>query len=388
MTTSQPAQKHEPLSLFTKDSLMSFISGGTAGAASRTVVSPLERLKIIQQVQGASGSSGQYNGVWRSLVRMWKEEGFKGYMRGNGVNCLRIVPYSAVQFTTYEQVKKWITHHGFELNTPTRLAAGATAGIVSVTATYPLDLVRARLSVASASFERLHNSQTAKLAAASASASSTTTSAASGATATAPSASTIAATSTVNPLRTNVVSGSVSAAAKSIHTSISAGASAAASAAAAVRAPPPIPGVWAMTLKVMREEGGVRALYRGLVPTALGVAPYNGINFAAYELFKATICPPDKQTTPRRLLTGALAGTISQTLTYPLDVLRRKSQMASAKGFKQYNGAIDAARKTFQYEGVAGLYRGMWPNLIKVAPAMATSFYVYETVKAQLKLWL
>jgi hypothetical protein len=37
---------------------------------------------------------------------MWNEEGFKGYMRGNGINCLRIVPYSAVQFTTYEQLKK------------------------------------------------------------------------------------------------------------------------------------------------------------------------------------------------------------------------------------------------------------------------------------------
>lgn len=34
--------------------------------------------------------------------------------------------------------------------------------------------------------------------------------------------------------------------------------------------------VWGMTLKVMRDEGGVRALYRGLVPTAMGVAPYVG----------------------------------------------------------------------------------------------------------------
>lgn len=90
-----------------------FIAGGVAGAASRTVVSPLERLKIIQyvghiipfshdveeeadcvdrQVQ-PQNADGQYKGVWRSLVRMWKEEGFQGYMRGNGINCLRIVPY-------------------------------------------------------------------------------------------------------------------------------------------------------------------------------------------------------------------------------------------------------------------------------------------------------
>lgn len=34
--------------------------------------------------------------------------------------------------------------------------------------------------------------------------------------------------------------------------------------------------MWGMTLRVMREEGGVRALYRGLVPTAFGVAPYVG----------------------------------------------------------------------------------------------------------------
>lgn len=34
--------------------------------------------------------------------------------------------------------------------------------------------------------------------------------------------------------------------------------------------------VWGMSLKVMREEGGFRALYRGLIPTAMGVAPYVG----------------------------------------------------------------------------------------------------------------
>ena len=48
----------------------------------------------------------QYRGVWQSLVRMWREEGFRGFMRGNGINCLRIVPYSAVQFTAYETIKK------------------------------------------------------------------------------------------------------------------------------------------------------------------------------------------------------------------------------------------------------------------------------------------
>lgn len=63
-----------------------------------------------------------------------------------------------------------------------------------------------------------------------------------------------------------------------------------------------------MTTKIMREEGGIRALYRGLIPTALGVAPYVGINFAAYEWFRGIITPPGKDTIGRKLLCGALSG--------------------------------------------------------------------------------
>lgn len=37
---------------------------------------------------------------------MWREEGWKGFMRGNGTNCIRIIPYSAVQFGSYNFYKK------------------------------------------------------------------------------------------------------------------------------------------------------------------------------------------------------------------------------------------------------------------------------------------
>ena len=39
---------------------------------------------------------------------MWTEEGFKGFMRGNGINCVRIVPYSAVQFTTVRKILAYL----------------------------------------------------------------------------------------------------------------------------------------------------------------------------------------------------------------------------------------------------------------------------------------
>ncbi|KAL1942666.1 hypothetical protein VTO73DRAFT_4906 [Trametes versicolor] len=328
-------EQKKPVTTWLSPQLSSyFIAGGVAGAVSRTVVSPLERLKIIQQVQPPS-SDKQYKGVWSSLVRMWREEGFRGFMRGNGVNCMRIIPYSAVQFTTYEQLKKWFTGYGATpLDTPTRLCAGALAGITSVCSTYPLDLVRSRLSIATASI----------------------------------------------PLQSPVVSSSTAqpALASAYHT-----------ASTSVPRPAAAPffsaqdlTVWGMTMRVMRDEGGVRALYRGLVPTAMGVAPYVGINFASYEALRGYITPPGKSSVHRKLLCGALAGSISQSLTYPFDVLRRKMQVTgmNALGYK-YNGAWEALGTIVRTEGIRGLYRGLWPNLLKVAPSIATSFFTYELVK-------
>lgn len=144
---------------------------------------------------------------------------------------------------------------------------------------------------------------------------------------------------------------------------------------------------------VYKEEGGIRGLYRGLIPTAVGVAPYvvrasrpslvrikqsrshhdpliQGINFTAYETLRGIITPPEhKNSIPRKLLCGALAGSISQTITYPLDVLRRKMQVVGMKSSSagslgyQYTGAWDAVFTIVRTEGVRGMYRGLWPNL-------------------------
>jgi solute carrier family 25 phosphate transporter 23/24/25/41 len=82
----------------------SFVAGGVAGAVSRTVVSPLERLKILFQVQSV-GRNEYKMSVPKALAKMWRDEGWRGFMAGNGTNCIRIVPYSAVQFGAYNVYK-------------------------------------------------------------------------------------------------------------------------------------------------------------------------------------------------------------------------------------------------------------------------------------------
>jgi solute carrier family 25 (mitochondrial phosphate transporter), member 23/24/25/41 len=107
---STPAALHPILSRISQPVVASFIAGGIAGAVSRTVVSPLERLKILLQVQ--SGGHSEYKmSIWKALQKMWREEGMKGMLAGNGTNCIRIVPYSAVQFGSYNIYKPLVSNH-------------------------------------------------------------------------------------------------------------------------------------------------------------------------------------------------------------------------------------------------------------------------------------
>ena len=67
---------------------------------------------------------------------------------------------------------------------------------------------------------------------------------------------------------------------------------------------------------------------------------------------------------PRKLACGALAGSISQTITYPMDVLRRKMQVSGMSSLGvSHSSAIDALRYILKTDGVKGLYKGLWPNL-------------------------
>jgi len=127
------------------NAVITLTSGGVAGGVSRTLTSPLERLKILFQTQP---DPPKYIGIRQSLRLIRQEEGVRGFFRGNGANCARIVPQSAIQFYGYSQFKKLLVDEHGEMTAARRLMAGALAGAVSQMATYPLDMIRARLTIA------------------------------------------------------------------------------------------------------------------------------------------------------------------------------------------------------------------------------------------------
>ncbi|KAG4187467.1 hypothetical protein ERO13_A08G099868v2 [Gossypium hirsutum] len=182
--------------------------------------------------------------------------------KGNGTNCARIIPNSAVKFFSYEEASKGILYlyrqqsgnEDAQFTPLLRLGAGACAGIIAMSATYPMDMVRGRLTV-----------QTEK-------------------------------------------------------------------------SPRQYRGIFHALLTVLREEGP-RALYKGWLPSVIGVVPYVGLNFAVYESLKdwlikrkpLGLVEDSELGVTTRLACGAAAGTIGQTVAYPLDVIRRRMQMVGWK---------------------------------------------------------
>lgn len=117
--------------------------------------------------------------------------------------------------------------------------------------------------------------------------------------------------------------------------------------------------------------------------------PYAGLNFGVYESLKAwliktkpygLVSDDSELSVPTKLACGAAAGTVGQTVAYPLDVIRRRMQMLGwnnaasvvtgdgrSKVQLEYTGMIDVFRKTVRHEGFGALYKGLIPNSVKVS---------------------
>jgi solute carrier family 25 phosphate transporter 23/24/25/41 len=134
------------------------------------------------------------------------------------------------------------------------------------------------------------------------------------------------------------------------------------------------------SLKYMLQEGGFWSLWRGNGMNVIKIAPRSAIKFMAYEQAKKAIRGNNTRelTIYERIVAGSLAGGISQTVTYPLDVM--KTRLALRKT-GEFNSIIDAAKKMYKKGGWQTFYRGYVPNLLGIMPYAGIDLAVYETIK-------
>lgn len=132
-----------------------FAAGGISGAVAKTATAPIERVKLIIQTQDAnplikSGQVPRYTGIGNCFYRVYTEQGFKAFWRGNFTNVIRYFPTQAFNFAFKDTIKalfpKYSPKTDFLKFFLVNMASGGLAGAGSLCIVYPLDYARTRLA--------------------------------------------------------------------------------------------------------------------------------------------------------------------------------------------------------------------------------------------------
>ncbi|MCE3215004.1 hypothetical protein HAX54_000522 [Datura stramonium] len=119
--------------------------------------------------------------------------------------------------------------------------------------------------------------------------------------------------------------------------------------------------------------------------TLLGVGPNLAISFSVYDTVRSywQSHRPDDSTVLVSLACGSLSGVASSTVTFPLDLVRRRMQLEGAGGRARVykTGLFGTFSHIIQTEGLRGLYRGILPEYYKVVPSIGIVFMTYEKMK-------
>ncbi|GIL56625.1 hypothetical protein Vafri_11963 [Volvox africanus] len=352
------------------------VCSGGSSAIAKSVVAPLERIKILRQVQhmAAIDSAVRYIGIRDALRRLpAREGGVLALWRGNGANVVRLVPDVAFRFIVHDQFRvMFAPMDGSPPGVAEKLAAGAATGILKTLLFYPLDVCRTRITADQSVHVPMPFAATAT-AAAPALASTLTRSAAAAA----------GGSAAAEPAVAKQVYGTPPAAA--VATASAGVVGAAAAGGGGVRT---YPTIRACLLSTLRTEG-VGGLYRGVLLSMGGVAPYLAISFTMYDELRKRL-PSDRESTSAiwypvlKMGCGAAAAVSAQTVVYPLDTVRRCMQMNGAAGQAvSYTSATDCLRQLLRsHGGVRALYRGCLTNCLKTSLGAPVHFIMYDVIKS------
>ncbi|KAG1817800.1 hypothetical protein EV424DRAFT_1324215 [Suillus variegatus] len=126
-------------------------AGFLSAVPTTLITAPVERAKVLLQVQGQGGSGPQYKGVFDVMKHLYREGGIRSIFRGTGATIARDGPGSAVYFAAYEVTKKALTPAGpsaGDLNLGAIMFAGGTAGVAMWSIAIPPDVLKSRIQSA------------------------------------------------------------------------------------------------------------------------------------------------------------------------------------------------------------------------------------------------
>lgn len=136
-------------------------------------------------------------------------------------------------------------------------------------------------------------------------------------------------------------------------------------------------------LKTVVKYNGIPGLWMGLSSTLLRDVPFSAIYWLNYETIKGKF-RDSHQSFTFNLVAGALAGSLAAFLTIPFDVVKTHKQieMGEKEIYSDKPGrsskTFDIIQKIYSQNGVRGLFTGLIPRVVKVAPACAIMIATFE----------
>ncbi|KAI0298035.1 mitochondrial carrier domain-containing protein [Multifurca ochricompacta] len=310
--------------------IRSGIAGGVAGCVAKTVVAPLDRVKILFQASNPEYQkyAGTWSGAFRAGAQIYSDSGVLGLFQGHSATLLRIFPYAAVKFIAYDQVHDLLMPTRAQETNLRRFSAGAISGAISVLFTYPLDLLRVRMA-----FNTIHSSASGQ------------------------------------PVRPSFLRTARLIYAEGLPTP---------SAAPATRD-------LVHTFPILK-------FYRGFSVSLVGIVPYAGTAFLTWGYLRATLVPVQSRSSGRPKATpladlgiGALSGALAQTVSYPFEVVRRRMQVGGLTEPGRWLRWGETVRAIWTRGGMRGFFVGLGIGYLKIVPMNAVSFAVWQGMKRLLE---
>lgn len=126
------------------------VAGGFSALPTTLVAAPMERVKVLLQVDGQSGQQ-KYSGSLDCVRQVYKQGGIQSLFRGSVATVARDAPGSAAYFVAYEAAKRALVPAGSDpskLNLAAICAAGGFAGIAMWSIAIPPDVIKSRIQSA------------------------------------------------------------------------------------------------------------------------------------------------------------------------------------------------------------------------------------------------
>merc|ERR1711881_161447 len=110
---------------------------------------------------------------------------------------------------------------------------------------------------------------------------------------------------------------------------------------------------------------GIMGLYRGFIPSVVGIVVYRGLYFGLYDSLKPILLPGKlSENFLASFILGWGVTTTAGLASYPIDTIRRRMMMTSGEGTK-YKSSIHCAASIMSNEGVYSFFKGAGANIMR-----------------------